>query len=707
MERVFTTANSDRKEKIYVMNHITVDVLTEVIIAQHTLLPITDVIGNTRFTVDDLKVNYGVFSSREFASQTVVLLQQSDQLILTCTCDEPIGKLCSHQAEVLLTTIKYDDWRVFFDVHLRKQKFKKFAADYGLENELDLDQFFQIDYQDKQPVISTKLKSLFAANKENLNVAAQQLLPAERFPVNLTSNDNSAKCIVIKQHKYYKHLIIELYDAPRTRDGRIKNPLTPVLPLEMMWTSNDPFELKFFAAVSRFQQTIDAEVSASAITSLKAVVKNPLGLDVYILDAASENVSATALKKIDLKLLTQDIELAVNQQGDFYELAGHLKISESQFTPDELEILFHYFIRQGDTLYLVKDLATLGAINFLKRKGGSVMIHQSQFKDFKFRVLNKVEETGVVKYPGIKPASPAQLKEQGFNKEVEKLIYLSEFGEHVMIVPVMRYGEIEISIRTQKQIYTTDAKGNPFEVFRDDATELAFTALLIKQHPNFEEQLEDDLYYFYLHKKYFLDEEWFLNTFEEWQNHNISILGFNELSKNKLNLHKVKITIQVLSGVNWFNVKVKARFGRQKTNMKSLYKAIRNKSKFVQLDDGTMGILPAEWIAKFTNYFTAAQILDDDTLGVPKINYASITEMYEDEMLDDAVRLEIKNYRQKLQNFESVKEVQVSSALNATLRTYQQEGLNWLNFLDDFNFGGCLADDMGLGKTIQIIAFIL
>ncbi|WP_312994625.1 DEAD/DEAH box helicase [Chryseobacterium flavum] len=49
----------------------------------------------------------------------------------------------------------------------------------------------------------------------------------------------------------------------------------------------------------------------------------------------------------------------------------------------------------------------------------------------------------------------------------------------------------------------------------------------------------------------------------------------------------------------------------------------------------------------------------------------------------------------------------VPSDLKAELRDYQHEGLNWLNFLDSFNFGGCLADDMGLGKTLQIIAFIL
>ena len=44
--------------------------------------------------------------------------------------------------------------------------------------------------------------------------------------------------------------------------------------------------------------------------------------------------------------------------------------------------------------------------------------------------------------------------------------------------------------------------------------------------------------------------------------------------------------------------------------------------------------------------------------------------------------------------------------INAELRNYQLEGLNWLNFLDEFKWGGILTDDMGLGKTLQILSFI-
>ena len=45
--------------------------------------------------------------------------------------------------------------------------------------------------------------------------------------------------------------------------------------------------------------------------------------------------------------------------------------------------------------------------------------------------------------------------------------------------------------------------------------------------------------------------------------------------------------------------------------------------------------------------------------------------------------------------------------LNATLRSYQLEGLSWMQALRELEVGGILADDMGLGKTLQTLAHLL
>jgi superfamily II DNA or RNA helicase len=47
-----------------------------------------------------------------------------------------------------------------------------------------------------------------------------------------------------------------------------------------------------------------------------------------------------------------------------------------------------------------------------------------------------------------------------------------------------------------------------------------------------------------------------------------------------------------------------------------------------------------------------------------------------------------------------------TSGLQATLRPYQQEGVDWLQHLIECDVGGVLADDMGLGKTLQTIAHL-
>ncbi len=55
---------------------------------------------------------------------------------------------------------------------------------------------------------------------------------------------------------------------------------------------------------------------------------------------------------------------------------------------------------------------------------------------------------------------------------------------------------------------------------------------------------------------------------------------------------------------------------------------------------------------------------------------------------------------------EGLVSVDTEDALKATLRPYQQTGVQWLYFLTQLGLGACLADDMGLGKTIQLLALL-
>jgi len=55
----------------------------------------------------------------------------------------------------------------------------------------------------------------------------------------------------------------------------------------------------------------------------------------------------------------------------------------------------------------------------------------------------------------------------------------------------------------------------------------------------------------------------------------------------------------------------------------------------------------------------------------------------------------------------AARRTRVPAGLKATLREYQQRGLDWLQWLRRAELGAILADDMGLGKTVQALAHLL
>lgn len=93
-----------------------------------------------------------------------------------------------------------------------------------------------------------------------------------------------------------------------------------------------------------------------------------------------------------------------------------------------------------------------------------------------------------------------------------------------------------------------------------------------------------------------------------------------------------------------------------------------------------------------------ATVINDIAQGIEEVGEVE---------LDWEVSGRLGELLQKIKDFNGIDDVPVPGSLTAELRDYQRDGLNWLQFLREFGFGGILADDMGLGKTVQALATIL
>ncbi|MGN7707196.1 DEAD/DEAH box helicase [Chryseobacterium sp. JV274] len=649
--------------------------------------------------------NTGIFTKQSSLQDfpMVSISKVGSSLLCSCTCDNQKDQLCSHQAEIIHCIIEDKNYRLFFDDMLRKKAFLPKAKTYGLENEPDLDQYFQLEYKEGKIEILPKIKEMLPVDDVMFQRDLLPQLPS-RLDELAVLETGKKQILVIGKHRYYNHMTFSLMEAEITQTGKLKNPVTPVDAMQLIWKSEKPAEIKFYTAITSFQNNYNEDYNTSELEALKLIVQNPLKLDVYHHDREiSETVSAKSLSHVELNTLDAEVQLSVFKKDPFYEITGELQLNDISVPFKNIVLRNEYFVYNRNIFSFVDHPDMLRIIRFFKANNEILLIHSSKYEAFMKNILSTIEERIHINYSYIQTATKVQLEDKKY--QTERVVYLRQQENYIGITPVMKYGDVEIPVYSRKQLFDTDQNGNPFKIERIESAEARFTSLVMQQHPDFEEQM-DGYQYFYLHRDKFLDNNWFLEAFETWRNEGITILGFNELKNNKLNSHRATINIQITSGLDWFNAKLKVGFGPKEASLKQLHRAIRNKSKFVQLDDGSMGILPEEWMEKIAAYFHAGEI-DEELLKIPKINFTEVTSLFEKEILSQEVQEELTTYSTKFSKVKKIPKVNIPAGLNAELRDYQHDGLNWLNFLDGFNFGGCLADDMGLGKTIQIIAFIL
>ncbi len=143
----------------------------------------------------------------------------------------------------------------------------------------------------------------------------------------------------------------------------------------------------------------------------------------------------------------------------------------------------------------------------------------------------------------------------------------------------------------------------------------------------------------------------------------------------------------------------------------ALKEKLENKKNILlPLDDKNWIKLPSDRLLEIFN--TLIELYDNEPLRGGSFLFNKHHGIHLDKLLNDP-RLkwkgdsELKKLNEKLKNFSTINEVEVPKNLKATLRDYQKTGLNWLQFLREYQFNGVLADDMGLGKTIQTLVHLL
>src|SRR5690554_4233797 len=227
----------------------------------------------------------------------VTVEMAEDSLTLSCPCASPKKRLCEHQAQVLINLMHRSEIRVFFDDQLRDEKLRQAAVDYGLENEGQLDDYFELILANNALKIQPRLKGLFSIANVNPKYLEDHAIPSSNKipPEVFTPKEDRKLIIVISQHRFYKHLYLGLYEAPVSRKRKVKNPLRQLEPADFIWKTDQPQELKFFTAISTFQSSYSEGPSQKEIEALLSLTKNPLGLDVFYHDPKiSENIIASS-----------------------------------------------------------------------------------------------------------------------------------------------------------------------------------------------------------------------------------------------------------------------------------------------------------------------------------------------------------------------------------------------------------------------------
>lgn len=159
----------------------------------------------------------------------------------------------------------------------------------------------------------------------------------------------------------------------------------------------------------------------------------------------------------------------------------------------------------------------------------------------------------------------------------------------------------------------------------------------------------------------------------------------------KIVLRRAKIQTSQELKSDWFDIKMTVFIGEMALHFTDFIPYLRTQNQLYLLPDGSYFLIPIAWMSRYASLAKLATVRDD-LLQLPKSNFAVL-----DTISDSNIPVFTKPKRS----------YRASPLVKATLRPYQEEGVQWLLEHYENQLGACLADDMGLGKTLQTLATLV
>jgi len=167
-------------------------------------------------------------------------------------------------------------------------------------------------------------------------------------------------------------------------------------------------------------------------------------------------------------------------------------------------------------------------------------------------------------------------------------------------------------------------------------------------------------------------------------------------------LGSVRVELGIQEAGDWFDVRGTVYFGDIAVPFIRLRGHILQRRREFRLPNGQVAIIPEAWFTDYLELFAFAEE-KDETLSLRRHHLALVADLQSNELATVTLGRKLE----KLRDFAEVEDYPLPVGFRGELRPYQKAGYNWLRFVQDYHFGGCLADDMGLGKAQPLHANIL